>query len=105
MNLKDRMVNAGPIWRRIVKRKDTFIRLLPVAGSTAGSFAVAGILAGDKLISVIEVTTSSGALVDRTTEFGGNGKIVDADGVIDNTGGTDTSSDALLVLWEAYEER
>lgn len=105
MNLKDRMLRAGPIWGRIVKRRDSFIRLFPVAGSTAGSFAITGIKAGDKLISVIEVTTSSAALVDRTAEFGGNGKIIDADGVIDNTGGTDTSTDALLVLWEAYEER
>ncbi len=110
MNLKDRMQRAGPIWKKIVRRNDSFIRQAAIAGGSAGVHTVAGILAGDKLISVIEVTVTTAALVDRTSEFlgtkkSGNGAIQAVDGQIDNTGGTDTTSDSLLVTWEAYEER
>ncbi len=105
MNLKDRMLRAGPIWSRIIKRKDSFIRQTAIAGGVAGLHTVPDILAGDKLISVIEVTVTTASLIDRTTEFGGSGKIIDADTLIDNTGGISTTSDCLLVTWEAYEER
>lgn len=105
------MKRAGPIWKRIIKRTDTFIRQAAIAGGGAGAHTVTGIKVGDKLVSVIEVTTSSAALADRTSEFIGkngilgNGAIMTKDNVIDNTGGTDTTGDALLVTWEAYEER
>ena len=110
MNLKDRMQRAGPIWKQVVRRTDSFIRQAAIDGGSAGVHTVAAILAGDKLISVIEVTTTTAALVDRTSEFlginkSGNGAIQAADGQIDNTGGTDTTGDALIVTWEAYEER
>lgn len=110
MNLKDRMRRAGPIWKRIVKREDTLIRQAVVAGASAGYIACAGILAGDKLISVMHYTPAA-TLADLTSEFlgssskSGNGAIIDRDGYINNTGGTDTSSDNLLVTWEAYDER
>ena len=105
MNLKDRMLRAGPIWKKIVTRADSFIRQTCIDGGSAGAHTVTGIRAGDKLIAVLEVTTTTGAMIDRTAEFGGNGKIIATDDVIANTGGTDTSSDALIVTWEAYSER
>lgn len=110
MNLKDRMVKAGPIWKRIVKRRDSFIRQAYIAGGSAGAHACTGILAGDKLISVLHYTPAT-SLADLTSEFigstskTGNGAIIAVDGYIDNTGGTDTTSDGLIVTWEAYEER
>ena len=113
MNLKDRMKRAGPIWKRIVKRTDTLIRQVAADGTSAGVITVTGIRAGDKLISVVQMTAAGAALVDLTSEFGGdpaaaqrgNGAVLTVDDQIDNTGGTNTSSTFLIITWEAYEER
>ncbi len=64
-----------------------------IAGSTAGAHTVTGIATTDTLVAVIHNT--AGALVDLTGEF----TISGAD-TIDNTSGTDTSSDQLLVLYQ-----
>lgn len=112
MKLKDRMLRADPIWRRIVSRTDTFVRQKMVAGAAAGPVAVAGILRGDKIISVLHHQAAA-AMTDLTAEFGGdaaaakrgNGAPVTVDGSIDNTAGTSTSGNTVIVTWEAYDER
>ena len=72
-----------------------------VAGGTAGNHAVTGIRAGEVLISVWHQDGTSGILVDLTSEFQGTGKGIIEDDVIGNSGGTDTSSDFLVVQWFA----
>jgi len=105
MILKDRMLKAGPIWRRIIRRATDaqtnkgLIGMQSLAGGSAGNHTVSRIKANDHLVAVIEVTVTTAAIVDRTAEFS-----ITADGVINNTGGTDTTSDSLLVLWEAFDD-
>ncbi len=105
MILKDRMRRGSPIWRRIIRRASAaatdkgLVGFAGITGGSAGNHTVAKIKLNDHLVSVIEVTTSTAALVDRTSEFS-----ITADGVINNTGGTDTSSDGLLVFWEAFDD-
>ena len=65
-----------------------------IAGGAAGAHAVAGITDIDRIISVYEQDAASGILTDLTGEF-----TVTADDTIDNTGGTDTSGDTLLVTY------
>lgn len=69
------------------------------AGDAAGAVAVTGILATSTLLSVWQVTniaTDAGPPIttDLTAEF-----TVTADDEIDNTGGTDTTGDVLVVTW------
>ena len=64
-----------------------------IAGGIAGNHTVTGIAVGDTIISVIHNT--AGALADLTGEF-----TIDSADTIDNVGGTDTSSDQLLVTYE-----
>lgn len=77
-----------------------------ITGGAAGAHAVTGLLAGDTLISVLQFdvaadtgTSATGnkvqALADLTAEFD-----ISADAEIDNTGGTATTGDQLLVIWE-----
>jgi len=70
------------------------IKLVVIDGDSAGVHTVAGIRTGDELISVLEQNGTSGLLTDLTTEFA----IATSD-TITNAGGTDTSSDKLLVLY------
>lgn len=97
-NFKNRLIRAFPVWRDILKRSTPFVRQTGVAGGSAGSHTITGIKKSDEIVSIIEVTTSSAALVDRTSEFS-----ITADNTIDNTGGTDTSGDSLLVTWLAWD--
>ena len=105
MILKDRMRRAGPIWRRIIRRSEDplinkgIIGMQSLDGGAAGNHTVSRIKLNDHLVSVIEVTTATAALVDRTAEFS-----ILTDGVIDNTGGTDTTGDGLIVFWEAFDD-
>jgi len=104
MILKDRMLKASPIWRRIIRRafgdvNKGILGFTGIDGGSAGNHTVTNIKKNDHLVAVIEVTTSTAALVDRTSEF-----TIVSDGVINNTDGTDTSSDGLLVFWEAFDD-
>ena len=104
MILKDRMVKAGPIWRRLVRRafgveNKGLIGFAGITGGVAGNHTVAAIKKNDHLVAVIEITTVTAALVDHSSEFS-----IASDGVINNTGGTDTSADGLLVIWEAFDD-
>lgn len=96
-NFKNRLIRAFPVWRDILRRATPFVRQTGITGGSAGAHTVSGIKIGDEIVSVIEVTTSTAALVDRTSEFS-----ITADNTIDNTGGTDTSSDGLLVTWLSW---
>jgi hypothetical protein len=67
-----------------------------ISGGAAGAHTVTGIAVGDELVSVMEFATAASiaTLTDLTSEF----TISDTD-EIDNTDGTATTSDALLVTW------
>lgn len=107
MSFRDRLIRGVPVWRRIVERSTGFFRQTAVSGGAAGVIVVADIKKGDRLISVIEVAATSAALADRTAEFLANEAadgIVTQDGQINNTGGTATTGDGLIVAWEAFAE-
>ena len=66
-----------------------------VTGGVAGDHTVPGINLGDGLIRVDHITTLVAATsVDRTSEF-----TITGPNTINNTGGTDTSSDLLYVTY------
>ncbi len=65
-----------------------------IAGGAAGNHTVTGIKLTDTLASVIHNT--AGVLVDLTSEFS-----ISAADTIENAGGTDTSGDQLMVLYES----
>tara|TARA_R100000426_G_scaffold1948_2_gene3325 strand:+ start:806 stop:1333 length:528 start_codon:yes stop_codon:yes gene_type:complete len=70
------------------------IKVALITGGSAGAHTVAGIRLNDQLIAVLEQNGTSGILTDLTAEF----SIKKAD-TIDNTGGTATSSDKLLIFY------
>lgn len=77
---------------------DTMIHQAIVAGGAAGDVAVAGILASDELIAVVQLDiTNAKGLADAamlTGEFS-----ITEDGTINNAGGTACANDKLLVTW------
>lgn len=70
------------------------LRLAHVAGAAAGDVTVTGIKKGDKLVAVVRIDAAGANLVE---EFS-----VTADDTINNTGGTSTAAQTILVIWEAY---
>tara|TARA_R100000655_G_scaffold28323_1_gene57533 strand:+ start:5448 stop:5999 length:552 start_codon:yes stop_codon:yes gene_type:complete len=70
------------------------IKIALIDGGSAGAHTVSGITTRDELIAVFEQNGTSGILTNLSTEF----SIKKAD-TIDNTGGTATSSDKLLVFY------
>ena len=89
----DAAVAQGVLLKRAAM--NTGANLALVAGGAAGQHAVAGILTSDRLGAVYQQDGTSGLLVDRTSEFS-----IAAGGTIRNTGGTDTTDDTLLVVYE-----
>ena len=67
-------------------------RMAHVAGAAAGNVTVTGIKLGDRLMHVIRI---DGAGADLVGEF-----TVTADNTINNTGGTPTAAQTILVMWE-----
>lgn len=76
-----------------------------ISGGTAGALTVTGLAASDELVSVIrfDVASDSGTsatgnkvqdVIDLTSEFS-----VSAANTIDNTGGTNTTGDKLMVIY------
>ena len=65
-----------------------------ISGGAAGDHTVTGILTTDELLAVFEQDGTSGLLTDLTSEFS-----ISAADTINNTGGTATTSDFLLVLY------
>lgn len=73
-----------------------FLKCTMVAGGAAGDFTVAGIATGDELVSVWHVSTAAAVatIADITSEFD-----ITAANTINNTGGTATTDDQLIVFW------
>jgi hypothetical protein len=69
------------------------IKSRTVAGAAAGNLTVTGIKKGDRLISVQPVNVAAANLVGEFT--------VTADDTINNTGGTSSATQVVLVIWEA----
>lgn len=75
-----------------------FLKAKVVTGGSAGNFTVTGIKQGDELVAVIQLDRDSTAanisLADLTSEF-----TITADDTINNTSGTATTGDKLLVFY------
>lgn len=105
MKIRDRMTKADPIWRRIVARafnvqiNKGFVMQQAVTGAAAGDITVSKIKKDDHLVSVIMVTATTAALTDLTSQFS-----ITADAKINNTGGTSSASNGLIVTWEAFDD-
>lgn len=69
------------------------IRTRVVAGAAAGDLTVTGIKLGDKLVAVQRVDAAGANLVDQFT--------ITADDTINNTGGTSTATQVVLIIWLA----
>jgi len=69
-----------------------------ISGGSAGDHTVTGITTSDALELVLHNT--GGTLADLTSEFS-----IASDNTINNGGGTDTSSDDLLVFWKRKANR
>lgn len=81
--------------RNIRSSFKTIVQKAIINGGAAGPHAVTGILLNDRLVCVWEQDGTSGLLTDLSSEFS-----ITADGTIDNTGGTATGGDKLLVEWQ-----
>jgi hypothetical protein len=66
-----------------------------VTGAAAGNLTVTGIKLGDKLVAVQPVSVAAANLV---AEFK-----VTADNTINNTGGTSSATQTVLVIWESFQ--
>lgn len=73
-----------------------FLNVTLVNGGAAGNFTVTGIATADEIVFVGHFSTAAAiaTLADLTAEF----SITAAD-TINNTSGTDTTSDQLMVMW------
>lgn len=76
---------------------DLALRTAVVAGAAAGNITVAGIKPGDVLKAVQRVDAAAANLVDEFT--------ITADNTINNTGGTVTTGQVLLIIWIASDAR
>jgi len=77
----------------------TFLKVNVVAGGSAGNFTVTGIKTTDALISVLRLVAAATTMTnvtDLTSEFS-----ITATNTINNTSGTATTADKLLVIWVA----
>ena len=90
-NATDALVR--PLGRQFLKRVG--IQIVLIDGGAAGDHTVTGIAVGDNLIRVLHTSTKAAiaTMADLTSEF-----TVAAD-KINNTAGTDTSDDQLLVFY------
>ena len=73
---------------------EQLIKTALIAGGAAGDFTVTGITTADTLIMVLHYTTGA-ALADLTSEFS-----ITATNTINNAGGTATTSDQLVVIYQ-----
>lgn len=95
-NFKDRLITAFPVFSGLLKRTKTLVMSKGIAGGTAGDHTVANIAIGDQIVSVMHHSVAS-ISADLTGEF-----TISADGIINNTGGTDTSADFIIVTWMSW---
>lgn len=73
------------------------IRTRTVAGAGAGNITVTGIAVGDRIVSVQRVDAAGANLASEFT--------VTAANTINNTGGTSTAGQVLLIMWLAHRDR
>ncbi|NMC35370.1 MAG: hypothetical protein GYA36_23360 [Veillonellaceae bacterium] len=74
------------------------IKTTVIAGGSAGNHTVTGIATGDQLVAVIQFDISTGSVVnvaDLTSQF-----TISAANTINNTGGSDTTGDKLMVIYQ-----
>ena len=73
-----------------------FLKVTLVTGGSAGNHTVTGITTSDEISWVGHLSTAAAiaTLADLTSEFS-----ITATNTINNTGGTDTTSDQLMVIW------
>jgi len=122
MSYKDKLIKAFPVFSHLLK--NPLIKSATIAGGAAGALTVTGIKKDDEIVSVVNVSgntqvlaaggaagdlTATGVsagdvlksvinltdLTDVTSEFS-----ITADDTINNTGGTATTGDVLLVVFE-----
>jgi len=108
MNYLERLKSSDRVLKHMLERTSKrLFQVKLVDGGSAGAIAVAGILKGDELIAVFRSVATDATWSTVTSEFRPqtNNGIVLKDGYIDNTGGTDTSGDKLLVIWVPWEDR
>lgn len=78
---------------------EQLFRSAVIAGGAAGNHTVTGIAVGDTLVGVIrldrDATAANINITAITSEFS-----VSATNTINNTGGTNTTGDSLLVLYQ-----
>lgn len=75
------------------------LRSFALAGGAAGVHTVTGIEAGDSLLFVWHFTIVALEGLTDVADLVGEFLPVTVDGQIDNTGGTATTADKLLVVW------
>lgn len=73
-----------------------------VTGGAAGNLTLTGITTSDTLLSVLSYTTAASiaSVADLTAEF-----TITANDTINNTGGTATTNNQVVVLWEDADTR
>jgi hypothetical protein len=77
----------------------SFVKIEVIAGGSAGNLTVSGIKTTDTLVSVLRLVgaaTTMTNITDLTSEF-----TISATNTINNTSGTATTADKLLVVWIA----
>ena len=82
------------------------LKMFLVAGGTAGNHTVTGITTNDKLLGVSSIEATASQLSTAILGLAGNllsEFSIDSAGVIDNTGGTDTTGAMLIVLYADYD--
>lgn len=80
-----------------INQKHSEVEVGLVAGGAAGDHTLTGISLGDRIVFVGHFSTAAAiaTLADLTAEF-----TVTAADTINNVGGTDTSSDQLMIIYE-----
>lgn len=81
----------------LLETPDRLTQVTLVAGGSAGNHTVTGITTADRLAFVghFETAASIATLANLTAEF-----TITATNTINNTSGTDTTNDQLMVIWE-----
>ena len=98
MNMRDakeRLKRAFPIFSRLFRTgRPPLVTVGVITGGAAGSHTLAAIRPKDEIISVINLNDA----VDLTSEFSITGS-----GTIDNTGGTATTGDQLMIHYFTWD--
>lgn len=94
MTFKNRLIRAFPVWKQLLRRSKPLVQMSTATGGAAGNITLTGIKADDELCGVVNLADG----VDLSSEFS-----IIGDDTIDNTGGTSTAADRLLVVWLTWD--